>query len=620
MSETDPQMPTNGQSAAIIPAHLAIRAMRDSGYQNTAYALAELIDNSVQASAAEIEVFCIEQFSVVNQRRRRRLHEIAVLDNGHGMDRATVRMALQFGNGTRLDDRVGIGRFGMGLPSASISQARRVDVWSWENGPDNAMHSFISLDDVEANRMDEVPEPQRESVPVRWRHMSSAIGGTGTLVVWSQLDHQRLTWKSARLTLDNTERIVGRIHRRFIADNSVSIRLVAQDDADEQPSLDRLANVNDPLYLTPSRTMAKPFDQEAMFDQVFSYPYPIDYEGQTHDVRLTFSVAKEKTVTLAAEAGFRVRGDTKYGQHAKHNIGVSVVRAGRELMLDRSWCIGYEPRERWWGAEVEFPPSLDELFGVTNNKQAANHFSAVAALKPEDLAEAGENHRDVVKRLKSDGDPRGWLLELADEITRNLGQLRNTIKAQAGVTKPSPDRHQIVPDPAAAAVNPPWKERSKTQPIPGEKPAPSPEDLEEIQEDLKDNKGYSEERAQELVTLIQDANLKVVFLEADFPSEYELFNVEIKGSVTEVTFNRKHPAFDDIFGTVATADYDVEELSADEAVDKIRRAVNATKITFAAWARYEREAGVKGAAQLRKVRFDWGQIAALFLRSEPDWD
>ena len=56
--------------AQIIPPHLAITAMRDSGYRNTAYALAELIDNSVQANASTIELFCIEKREQVRQRKR----------------------------------------------------------------------------------------------------------------------------------------------------------------------------------------------------------------------------------------------------------------------------------------------------------------------------------------------------------------------------------------------------------------------------------------------------------------------------------------------------------------------------------------------------------------------
>src|SRR5690606_33259524 len=129
------------------------------------------------------------------------------------------------------------------------------------------------------------------------------------------------------------------------------------------------------------------------------------------------------------------RGDMPYGQHAKRNIGVSVMRAGRELMLDQGWCIGYDPRERRWGAEAEVPPALDELFGVTNNKQAATHFAELATVDWQQLAEEDEEFIDVVNRLKDEGDPRGYLLTLADSIKRNLQQLRDIIKSQGSGTR-----------------------------------------------------------------------------------------------------------------------------------------------------------------------------------------
>ena len=110
----------------IIPPELAVKAMRDSGYKNTAYALAELIDNSVQAKATNLEVICIEAYGQVNERSRRRIQAIGILDNGNGMLPEILRLALQFGNGTHLTDREGIGRFGMGLPNSSISQCRRM--------------------------------------------------------------------------------------------------------------------------------------------------------------------------------------------------------------------------------------------------------------------------------------------------------------------------------------------------------------------------------------------------------------------------------------------------------------------------------------------------------------
>ena len=155
--------------AEIIPLRLAITAMRDSGYKNTAYALAELIDNAIQAKASMVEVLCLERREFVSERTRRRLCKMAVLDNGSGMDALTLRMALQFGNGTRLGDRTGIGRFGMGLPNASISQARRVDVWSWQNGPDNAIRTFIDLGEIESGTMRDVPRPEHSPLPDEWR-------------------------------------------------------------------------------------------------------------------------------------------------------------------------------------------------------------------------------------------------------------------------------------------------------------------------------------------------------------------------------------------------------------------------------------------------------------------
>ena len=602
-------------SAEIIPLQLAITAMRDSGYKNTAYALAELIDNAVQAKASVVEVLCIERRELVAMRERRRLCKMAVLDNGSGMDTITLRMALQFGNGTRLNDRTGIGRFGMGLPNASISQAGRVDIWSWQNGADNSIRSYIDLDSIKSGDMREVPRPAYDPLPDEWRKISEDIGRSGTLVVWSNLDLARLTWKSALHTLHNTERIVGRVYRRFIMDESVLIRLFAMEEDQTEPLCDRSAVFNDPLYLTASPAMPEPFNGKPMFDLAFDDEQDIEYNGTVHKVTARYSVAMSDTVS---EAGTRERGLTKYGQHARRNIGVSVMRASREIMLDQGWCIGYDPRERWWGAEVEFPPALDELFGVTNNKQAATHFSELATIDWEQLAEEGEPFIDVVNRLKDDGDPRGWLLSLTDSIKRNLGQLRDAVKAQgAGRRSSRRERHDEADD-VTVAVNKSWKERSKERPIEGEDALPTDDDLKDILIDLTENKRYSENDAKELVSLIQDAKLQVVFLEADFPDAYQLFNVEIKGTVTEITFNRQHPAFDDIFGTVSAVDEDVSDLSQEELLERLIRAVNASKIIFAAWARYEREAGIDRAPALRRVRFDWGQITAKFLHSEDD--
>ena len=94
---------------------------------------------------------------------------LGVLDNGKGMTKEVLRMALQFGNGTHLDpvNQQGIGKFGMGLPSSSISQAKKVEVWTWQNGIENAYYSYLDIDKIITQEMNEVPEPLIKQIMVR---------------------------------------------------------------------------------------------------------------------------------------------------------------------------------------------------------------------------------------------------------------------------------------------------------------------------------------------------------------------------------------------------------------------------------------------------------------------
>jgi len=55
---------------------------------------------------------------------------VADNDNGRGMDASTLRHALQFGWSSRFNQRDSSGRYGMGLPNASLSHSKRVELWS----------------------------------------------------------------------------------------------------------------------------------------------------------------------------------------------------------------------------------------------------------------------------------------------------------------------------------------------------------------------------------------------------------------------------------------------------------------------------------------------------------
>src|SRR5262245_43741042 len=100
------------KSFQLIATAAFVEGMRDSGYKSTATATDEFVDNSIQAQATRVDV----AYDVRN--RAGNVHEIAqvaVIDNGHGMEPEMIRAAVLWGGTHRQNDRSGFGRFGFGL-------------------------------------------------------------------------------------------------------------------------------------------------------------------------------------------------------------------------------------------------------------------------------------------------------------------------------------------------------------------------------------------------------------------------------------------------------------------------------------------------------------------------
>ena len=77
---------------------------RDSGYKNAAYALGELVDNSIQAGAENVEVIMFEKWGRVGTRQMWNVNEVGILDDGSGMDPMLQRASILFQSGsTQLD-------------------------------------------------------------------------------------------------------------------------------------------------------------------------------------------------------------------------------------------------------------------------------------------------------------------------------------------------------------------------------------------------------------------------------------------------------------------------------------------------------------------------------------
>lgn len=599
----------------IVPVHLAVKAMRDNGYKNAAYALAELMDNAIQASASKVELLCGEKEIFLEQRRRFRIEQIAVLDNGKGMNKDVLRMSLQFGNGLYLDEKqwTGIGRFGMGLPASSISQCKRVDVWTWQNGIESAIKSYLDLDLITNNKMTEVPEPKPGKVPDVWRKIGSSFGKTGTLVVWSNID--RCIWRTAAAVIDNSEFVIGRMYRKFLEKGKVNIRLVGFDIAhpSEMSGINKNAMPNDPGYLMAKTSCPAPYDDKAMFqkwgDEDYEVTLVLNFRGKKHDVRIRFSYAKEEARKVPRDAGHAL-----YGKHAGKNVGVSLVRSGRELDLDQSWVIQHDTRERWWGVEVDFPPALDELFGVTNNKQSAHNFSEIGKLDIDSLLQGGKTITQVKSELEQEEDPRASLIEITHRISKSLGILRRLIEAQAKGERSGRKRHEGGPTAESEATA-----KTKERQMEGHKGLsdegenlPAGERKGIIEQTLIDE-GVSSEVARELAGTTISNGLKYVFAEADLETP-AFFSVKQRGGTIVITLNTSHPAYPRL---VDLLEKETETPRAEDYPERLGKALDGLKLLLMAWARYEDEQP-DGILRTRsqESRIDWGRIARQFLENE----
>lgn len=324
--------------ASIVAVDRFVEATRDSGYRGTGAAVAEFVDNALEAGATKI---------AVDVRRDSPSAPIAVsvADNGVGMSPAVLRRALRFGGSTRFNSRTGLGRYGMGLPNAAVSQARRVDVYSWRS-PTRVWRTHLDIDEVVEGGLSEIPRPTPSSFPGGVPKFHS-----GTLVVLTKCD--RLDAATVPALIRRLRAELGRRFRYYIWSGR-DIRLNSE----------RVSPI-DPLFL---RREERP--KATIFGEVLEYSIRSDPDDRTSPVgRVEVTFAE-----LSVAEGIHLSNRDKHHLGITGGGGVSIVRAGREV--ERGWFLmGAKRKENyddWWRAEVRFDPVLDEAFGITHTKQQVN--------------------------------------------------------------------------------------------------------------------------------------------------------------------------------------------------------------------------------------------------------
>lgn len=370
-------------------------AFRNTGYKNIESAVAEIVDNSVEANAKNIFIIISESTNPLSGRKI--VTEIGFLDNGEGMDIDILGRCLGIGATTR-QARKGMGRFGVGLPQASLHACPEVEVYSWQNDIHNCHKVFLDINKVKDGTQTEIEDPEHTGIPskyvpyISYKTLTESYDfrQSGTLVIWKNCD--RVIPRTRGPLTEHLEFALGRKFRHFINQGICEIKIIC--DENQENAIDVLPN--DPLFLMEKNyTMCRQSEVKAVYkygqkidlEPVFELytadgvgngkvEIPVKYinkEGKVASsvVIARFSIVKPCFYDESAFPSGSNPGAYAFGKHASKLTGISIIRANREIDFGEFdfYSDTNEPQHRWWGCEIIFSPELDEAFGVANNKQ-----------------------------------------------------------------------------------------------------------------------------------------------------------------------------------------------------------------------------------------------------------
>lgn len=290
-----------------------IESLRHLTYTNVS-ALADIVDNSLDADASNVWL---------NIESKGEETDITILDDGFGMNRDVLKEAVKLGSDTPKDGN-DLGRFGMGLVTASISMARRLEVVS-KTRSGNINKVVLDLDKiVELNDwMAEFTEPT-SAERILFRDLNC-----GTLVALKKID--KLQYKSANYLVTKVVDEFSEIFRKYVAANVV----IKVNGGKLVPA--------DPLELNNEKT-------EVLFDG------NIEFKDSILSVKLAML---EHTGSDTA----RQRG------YSGTNQGVYVVRNNRQIARGLEFGLFTKHNDfNRLRIEIAYDGSVDEWFGINFTK------------------------------------------------------------------------------------------------------------------------------------------------------------------------------------------------------------------------------------------------------------
>lgn len=332
-------MPSKNSHELIPSAKRLIHSLRDLGYE-FAPAVADLVDNSIEAGASKVDIQI--QFAGENS-------WVRISDNGSGMSASSLREAMRYGSSSRDYGDDDLGKFGLGLKTASMSQCRTLTVSSKPGGT-GAVSSFSwDLDHIAKSDEWEVLTVLKNDLPQPIRQ--SLDDGYHTVVLWEKLDrvldYKYPDGEAARkfvLSLTRqTEDHLAMVFHRFLSGEARKRRLQIRLNGN-------LVEPWDPFCRNEKRT--RPLKACSV---------PITHEGQTGEVHFEPYVLPHQNRFSSADAHERASGPEKWNKQQ----GFYIYRGDR-LIQSGGWSNMRTLDEHHKLARVAlmFGPKLDDAFKI----------------------------------------------------------------------------------------------------------------------------------------------------------------------------------------------------------------------------------------------------------------
>ena len=355
-----------------------IESMRDLGY-SLETALADVIDNSITAKASQIDIFADTSSPDVT---------ICVLDNGEGLSEEELFEAMRPGSQSPAAHREAsdLGRFGLGLKTASFSQCRRLTFVSRKGGETSA--AVWDLDRVRDTDdwLIEVPESYVD-IPLIDR-----LGEQGSLVVWQKMDRLTERRDAKGPSADNSH-VVQQVDAAREHLELVFHRFLAG-----EPGLKktRISLNNRPL---------EPFDP-------FHASHPATKAGPVEKVQVAGEIVTVQTFTLPHHSNVDSAEWERYAGRGGYlrNQGFYVYRA-RRLIIHGTWFGLTRQAEltKLARVRIDMPNGLDEKWKIDVRKASAQPPKQVRARLREIIDPICATSKRVYTR-------RGTVLITSDQV------------------------------------------------------------------------------------------------------------------------------------------------------------------------------------------------------------